>query len=151
MDNDLDPVWHSVGGGAAVAAVLALLRLGIEYGFKNRERRLEHDERRRGYQRDAEARLERLLHDRLTDAERRLERWELEVDSERQRRVLIEREHAVLVQAHDSLKEQYTALHAEHAVLLVQHRLLLQRLDTESRPVAALAAADALIEDGANR
>ena len=71
-------VWRSLGGGALIAAALTLARLLLENGLRGGERRLEHEERRRHQQRDAEARLERLLHDRLADADRRLERVELD-------------------------------------------------------------------------
>jgi exonuclease VII large subunit len=96
MDIDLEPVWHSLGGGAAAAALFALLRLAVEYGFRHADRRMDRDERHRGQQQDVEARLERLLQERLSDAERRLERCELEAEAERERRVIIEREYAVL-------------------------------------------------------
>jgi hypothetical protein len=96
MDFDLEPVWHSLGGGAVAAAVFALLRLGLEYSFRHADRRMDRDERRHGQQQDVEARLERLLQERLSETERRLERCELEVESERERRVIVEREYAVL-------------------------------------------------------
>lgn len=113
LDLDLDPVWHSLGGGALAAAVLTVVRLGLDYGFRHGERRLEREDRRGAQQRDAEARLERVLQDRLSEADRRLERCELEMDGERERRVAIEREYAVLVRAYDLLKDQYSVVHAE--------------------------------------
>src|SRR5215470_6596660 len=83
MDIDLEPVWHTLGGGAAAAAVFTLLRLGLEYGFRHADRRIDRDERHHGQRQDAE---------------RRLERCQLEVDAERERRIVIEREYAVLEQ-----------------------------------------------------
>jgi hypothetical protein len=111
MDSDF--FWHSLGGGAIVAAALTLARLLLEYGFRGRERRLEHAERRRGQQRDAEARLERVLQDRLADADRRLERYEQDVSAERVRCATLEHEHARLQHAHELLLQQYASLHAK--------------------------------------
>src|SRR5260370_42622104 len=74
MDSDF--FWHSLGGGAIVAAALTFSRLLLEYGFRGGERRLEHAERRHGQQRDAAARLERLLQDRLAGRARPPERFE---------------------------------------------------------------------------
>jgi hypothetical protein len=116
MDSDF--FWHSLGGGAIVAAALTFARLLLEYGFRGGERRLEHDERRRGQQRDAEARLERVLQDRLADADRRLERYEQDVSTERVRCATLEHEHARLQHAHELLKEQYASLQADHARLV---------------------------------
>jgi hypothetical protein len=109
LDLDLDPDWHSLGGGALVAAVLTLVRIGLDYTFRNSERRLEREERRGAQQRDAEARLERILQDRLSEADRRLERCELEMDGERARRVAIEREYAVLLRSYELLQDQHQA------------------------------------------
>ncbi len=111
MDSDF--FWHSLGGGAIVAAALTLARLLLEYGFRGGERRLEHAERRRGQQRDAEARLERILQDRLADADRRLERYEQDVSAERVRCAALEHEHARLQHAHELLLQQYASLHAK--------------------------------------
>jgi hypothetical protein len=65
---DSDLLWHSLGGGAIITAALALARL-----------LLEQDERHRVQQHDAEARLERVLQDRLAEADRRLERCDAEL------------------------------------------------------------------------
>ena len=111
MDSDF--FWHSLGGGAIVAAALTLARLLLEYGLRRGERRLEHDERRRSQQRDAEARLERILQDRLADADRRLQRYEQDVASERVRCATLEVEYARLEHAHALLKEQYASLQAK--------------------------------------
>ena len=99
MDPEL--LWHSIGGGAIIAAALTLARLLLEYSARGVDRRHERDERRTTYQRDAEARLERVLQDRLAEADRRLER-----------------EHLLLMQAHELLKEQYQALQADRCRLL---------------------------------
>jgi len=111
MDSDF--FWHSLGGGAIVAAALTLARLLLEYGLRRGERRLEHDERRRSQQRDAEARLERILQDRLADADRRLQRYEQDVAAERVRCATLEVEYARLEHAHALLKEQYASLQAK--------------------------------------
>ena len=109
---DSDSFWHSLGGGAIVAAALTLARLVIEYGFRRGERRLEHADRRQSQQRDAEARLERILQDRLADADRRLERYEQDVSAERVRCATLEHEHARLLLAHELLQQQYASLQA---------------------------------------
>jgi C4-dicarboxylate-specific signal transduction histidine kinase len=118
---DPDIVWHSLGGGAIIAAALALARLLLDYGLRGGERRTEHDERRQRQQRDAEARLERILQDRLADADRRLERFEQEAYAERVRAASLEHEHARLMQAYELLKDQYLALQAEYARLARGH------------------------------
>jgi hypothetical protein len=128
LDLDLDPIWHSLGSGALIAGALTLVRLGLEYAIRRGERRLDHEDRRRAYQRDAEARLERVLQDRLCEADRRLERCELEIESERGRRVAVERDYAVLCSAYEVLKEQCAALHAEQAASLGQRRRLNEEL-----------------------
>lgn len=110
---DSDSFWHSLGGGAIVAAALTFARLLLEYGFRGGERRLEHADRRHAQQRDAEARLERVLQDRLADADRRLERYEQDVSAERVRCATLEHEHARLLLAHELLQQQYASLHAK--------------------------------------
>ncbi|HEY3057384.1 MAG TPA: hypothetical protein VGL99_00250 [Chloroflexota bacterium] len=106
FDVDLDSVWHSVGGGACVAAAVTLVRIGLDYAFRHGERRMEREDRRAAHQRDAEARLERVLQDRLSETDRRLERSELEAETERERRFALERDYAVLTRAYDLLKDQ---------------------------------------------
>ncbi len=105
FDVDLDSVWHSVGGGACVAAAVTLVRIGLDYAFRHGERRMEREDRRSAHQRDAEARLERVLQDRLSEADRRLERTELEAVTERERRFALEREYAVLTRAYELLRD----------------------------------------------
>jgi hypothetical protein len=112
---DFDSFWQSVGGGAAVAAALTLVRLLIEYRWRGHERRVEHEERHRRQQADAEARLERVLQDRLAEADRRLEHVVLDLHAERLRCGTLEHDHALLQQAHALLKEQHASLQAEHA------------------------------------
>jgi hypothetical protein len=99
MDSDF--VWHSIGGGAIIAAALTFARILLDYTMRGADRRMERDERHNMRQRDAEARLERVLQDRLAEADRRLER-----------------EHLLLLQAHELLKEQYVALQADRIRLL---------------------------------
>jgi hypothetical protein len=113
MDPDL--FWRSVGGGALVAAAIALVRLILEFTVLGADRRSEVQDRRRRQQRDAEERLQRVLEDRLADADRRLDRYELDVHTERLRCATLEREHAHLLEAHEQLKQQYARLEAEHA------------------------------------
>ena len=120
MDSDF--FWHSLGGGAIVAAALTLARLLLDYGFRGGERRLEHAERRRGQQRDAEARLERILQDRLADADRRLERYEQDVSAERVRCATLEHEHARLQHAYELLQHAHELLQQQHASLQTNFR-----------------------------
>ena len=104
MDSDF--FWHSLGGGAIIAAALTLARLLLDYGLRGGERRVEHDERRRRQQRDAEARLERLLQDRLAESDRRLQRCDDELRAERVRSAMLEHELARSQQAYELLKAQ---------------------------------------------
>ena len=127
---DTDVFFHGLGGGAVLAAAFALARAILEYLSRRGERRLDQEERRRTDQRDAEARLERLLQDRLSDADRRLERCEAELQAERLRRAVAENDHAVVLRAHDLLREQYAVLQAEYALLLREQ----QRVRVEPCP-----------------
>jgi hypothetical protein len=108
-----DSFWQSLGDGAAIAAALTLARLLVEYRLRGNERRVEHEDRRNRQQAEAEARLERVLQDRLADADRRLERFALELHEERLHCGTLEHEHALLQQAHALLKEQHASLQAE--------------------------------------
>jgi len=108
MDSDF--LWHTLGGGAIITAALTLARLLLDYGSRGGERRIEHDERRRAQQRDAEARLERILQDRLAEADRRLERADAELCEERVRTVALEHEVLRLQQAYDLLRAEYARL-----------------------------------------
>lgn len=112
MDPDL--FWHSVGGAigasAIITAALTLARLLLDYGLRGGDRRFDRDERRRAQQRDAEARLERVLQDRLAEADRRFERCDDELRAERVRSATLETELARLRQAYDLLKIEYAAL-----------------------------------------
>lgn len=131
---DADSFWRSLGDGALVAAALTVVRLVLEAGLRRADRSLDREERTHRQQRDAEARLERLLHDRLADADRRLERSDLELQDERVRRATLEHEHARLRHAHQLLSEQYAVLIAEHARLAQQQR---RPAAPRDRPVAA--------------
>jgi hypothetical protein len=104
MDSDF--LLHSLGGGAIIAAALTLARLLLDYGLRGGERRVEQDERRRVQQRDAEARLERILQDRLAEADRRLERCDFELHAERVRSASLEQELLRIQQACELLKAQ---------------------------------------------
>jgi hypothetical protein len=108
---DGDTFWHNVGAGAILGAVLTLARLLLDYAIRRGDRRLDHEERRGRQLHDAEARLERILQDRLSEADRRLERCELDLQGERVRAATLEREH-------ERLREQYAILQAEYAALL---------------------------------
>jgi hypothetical protein len=112
---DADSLWRSLGGGAVVAAALTLARLLIEYRLHGNDRRAEREERRRRQQADAEARLERVLQDRLAEADRRLEHLALDLHAERLRSGTLEHEHSLLQQAHALLMDQYASLQAERA------------------------------------
>ncbi len=120
---DTDFLVHTLGGSAIFAAALTLARLLLDYFARRGERHLQRQELRQRQQRDAEARLERILQDRLADADRRLERCQLDAQAERLRSVSLEHEHAQLSQAHAMLKEQYAVLHAEHSRLTRKQRL----------------------------
>ena len=77
MDSDF---WlHSLTGGAIVTAAVTLARVVIEYALRNQ-------------QRDADARLERILQDRLAEADRRFERSEADLRTERERAATLEDE-----------------------------------------------------------
>jgi hypothetical protein len=108
MDPDL--VWHSLAGGAILAAAITFGRLLLDYGFRGGERRGDQDDRRRAHQRDAEARLERVLQDRLAESDRRLERCDAELQSERARATILEHELLRTQQAFELLKVQYATL-----------------------------------------
>jgi hypothetical protein len=123
VDSDSFSFWHSIGGGAIIAAALTLARLLLEYGIRGGDRRIEHEERRRAGQRDAEARLERILQDRLAESDRRLDRCEQDVQTERVRSSLLEHEHARLLHAHELLKQQYASLEMDYARLDGERRL----------------------------
>jgi hypothetical protein len=113
MDPDL--LWHSVGGGAILAASLALARVILDYAFRGGERRLDQEDRRRTLQRDAELRLERVLQDRLAEADRRLERCDAELLAERVRSAALERDLARLGQAYEALSLDYARSLESHA------------------------------------
>lgn len=117
---DPDFFWHTlggaIGGGAIITAALTLARLLLDYGLRGGERRLEHDERRRAQQRDAEARIERILQDRLAEADRRLARCDDDLRAERIRSAALESEVLRLREAYEVLKMEYAALlHVEEA------------------------------------
>jgi hypothetical protein len=112
-DVDLDRVLHGLGGGAAVAAGLALVRLLLDFFVRRADRSSDQAERRRGQQRDAESRLERVLMDRLAQADRRLERCVADMEQARAQQAAIERDYALLEQAHSLLREQYALLTRE--------------------------------------
>jgi C4-dicarboxylate-specific signal transduction histidine kinase len=130
---NLDLIWHSLGGGAIVAAGLTLVRVLVEYGFRRRERDDQQAERRRLDQRDADARLERQMQERLSEAALRLERYEQEISAERDRRTSLERDYLLLQQAHHLLNDQFGALQTDHALLIGEHRLLLAAQQQVSR------------------
>ena len=94
---DPDFFWHTLAGGTILATAVTFARLLLDYAVRSVDRHAPRHDRR---QRDAEARLERLLEDRLAEADRRLER-----------------EHRLLLQAHELLKAQHLALQAERAQL----------------------------------
>jgi hypothetical protein len=118
MDSDF--LLHSLGGGAIIAAALTLARLLLDYGMRGGERRVEHEERRRSQQRDAEARLERILQDRLAEADRRLERCDLDLRAELVRSAALEQELLRLQQAYELLQAQLTLRACEQAQRLPQ-------------------------------
>jgi hypothetical protein len=120
---EIDSLFYAAAGGAILAAALTFGKLLLDYGLRGGEGRREAEDRHRRLQRDAEARLERILQDRLADADRRLDRYELELMSEHIRCATLEREHTRLQQAHESLQEQHRQLQADHARLSRRPRL----------------------------
>lgn len=108
MDSDL--FWHSLGGGAILAAALTLARLLLDYSLRGAEDRALKQERHGAHQRDAEARLERVLQDRLAEADRRFERCEAELQAERVRSAQLEQELMRTRQAFERLEAQYAIL-----------------------------------------
>jgi hypothetical protein len=74
------------------------------------ERRMEQTDRRRRQDRDAEARLERILQDRLADSDRRLERADADLRAERVRAATLEHDLRRVQQAYDVLKVEYANL-----------------------------------------
>jgi hypothetical protein len=109
-----DGMWHALSSGALVTAAftaaLTLARLLLDYRLRQSERRLEHAERRHRQDRDAEARLERLLHDRLAEADRRLERADAELRAERVRAATLEHELVRVQQAYELLEVEYAGV-----------------------------------------
>jgi len=97
---DPDFFWHTLAGGTILATAVTFARLLLDYAVRGVDRRADPYARHDRRQRAAEARLESLLQDRLAEADRRLER-----------------EHLLLLQAHELLKEQHLALQAERARL----------------------------------
>ncbi|MBV9578113.1 MAG: hypothetical protein JO057_05935 [Chloroflexi bacterium] len=112
----MDPnfLWQSLGGGAVITAVLttviALARILADYAARTSDRRAEHTDRRDRQNRDAEARLERILQDRLAEADRRLERADGELRAERVRAATLERDLVRLQQALALLRIDYARL-----------------------------------------
>ena len=98
MNWNSDFWWHTLGGGALLTAAVTLARLIFDYAIH------------RGHQREAEARLERLLQARLADADRRLDRSEAELHKERLRATRLEHELACLRQRYDALSVEYASL-----------------------------------------
>jgi len=108
MDNDF--FWHTLGGSAIISAALALAKLLLDYGLRGGERRLEQSDRRRRQDHDAEARLERVLQDRLAEADRRLDRSDAELRAEQVRAATLEHDVARLQQAYELLRIEYAKL-----------------------------------------
>src|SRR5262245_2464854 len=108
MDSNF--LLQTLGGGAIIAGALTLARLLLDYGLRGGERRAEQAERRRSQQRDAEARIERILQDRLAESDRRLERSDAELREERVRSAALEHELLRVQQAYDLLSVEYASL-----------------------------------------
>jgi hypothetical protein len=114
---DPDFLWHALTGSALITAAVALARLLFDYvwpGHHDDHLAPEHDrqerERRLRHDRDAEARLERILQDRLAEADRRLERSDADLRAERSRTAALERDLLRLQQAYDLLRIEYANL-----------------------------------------
>jgi hypothetical protein len=79
---DQDFFWYSMGGAAIVTAALTLARLLLDYRFASRGKRWLDKRRQHVHdprERQADARLERVLQDRLAEADRRFERCDAEL------------------------------------------------------------------------
>jgi len=128
-DLDIDTLLHGLGGGAALAAAIALARLVVEFLIRRSDRGFDEDDRRRGHLRDAESRVERILQERLAQADRHLDRAAADVELERAQRASVERDYALLEQAHQLLQQHY-------AMLLREHRRAEGRPDHQDRTAA---------------
>ncbi len=108
----MDPtfLWHTLSGGAMITAAVALARLLLDYVVRGGDRGADRQERRLRHDRDAEARLERILQDRLAEADRRLERSDAELSAERVRAAALEHDLLHLQQAYDLLRIEYASL-----------------------------------------
>lgn len=71
---DYSSLLQSLAGGALITAGLTLAQLLFEYANGSAKRAADQRDRRFIEQRDADIRLERVLQDRLADADRRLDR-----------------------------------------------------------------------------
>ena len=109
---DLEPIWSGIGGGAAVAGVLTLVRLLLDHLDRRGQRARDRDERRQLHEWDAEARLERVLEGQLDVAMRRAERCAAELEDERARRSELERLCGQLEQANALLGAECLQLRA---------------------------------------
>jgi hypothetical protein len=129
---DPDFFLHALSGGALITAAVALARLLLDYvvrpehGTEARQQRERHErelrdperqdrdgqdrERRMRHERAAEARLERILQDRLAEADRRLERSDAELRAEHVRVAALEHDLLRLQQAYELLRVEYTSL-----------------------------------------
>jgi hypothetical protein len=96
---DPDALWHTLGGGAILTAAITLARLGLDSALRKREQRMEQIERR-----------ERILQDRLAEADRRLERSEVELHAERVRAATLEHDLLRLQQDYELLSLEYANL-----------------------------------------
>jgi hypothetical protein len=101
---DPDFLFHALSGGALITAAVAVARLLLDYIVRGGERGADHQERRLRQDRDAEARLERILQDRLAEADRRLERSDAELRAERARADALEHDLSRLQQAYELLR-----------------------------------------------
>jgi uncharacterized protein HemX len=109
-----DSLWHTLSSGAlltaALTAALSLARVLLDYRVRQSERRHERAEARQRHDRDAEARLERILQDRLAEADRRLERVDADLRAERVRTATLEHDLLDLKQAYALLEVEYAGV-----------------------------------------
>jgi hypothetical protein len=118
-----DSLLQELGGGAALAAAFAIVKLVLDAAGRRGDHLLDLEERARGHERDAESRLERLLRDLLDQADRRAAAQAETLAAERARRLSLERECAALRRAELDLRRQQRDLRQLAQTLLAVHAL----------------------------
>jgi hypothetical protein len=116
--DDMDPVLQAFGGGAALAAAFALVKLVLDGTGRRGDRLLDLEERSRGHERDTEQRFERVLQDLVDRAERRVQQQADAFAAEQARRLALEHECSELRASQVELETDYARLWAlTHSLL----------------------------------